>query len=249
MILRNYRPQSLASAALLLVFSASGGLANTFTFTGSSGGVTVSAQADVTLSGNTATVVLRNLQTDVGAAGQLISGFGFVVKNSGGTVLTESGVVSEQGVVRTLSDDGTGDQSFIDGSLTTIDWSVQNSQNSPISTNCNNLVGIQLCALTGASPDLMIVGPPAGDGDYSVNPSVFPNHQPDLAPSSTKFVITLSGTGAFVTGANFTFGTGSDSTTPNVAGPTPEPRWTGLLLTLVGGLVAFVFRRFKSVGA
>jgi hypothetical protein len=197
------------------------------------------------LSGNTATVVLHNLQSDVGAAGQLISGFGFIVKNSMGTALTETGVVSEQGVVRTLADDGTGDQSFSDGSLTTIDWSVQNSQGS---TGCKNLIGIQLCALTGASPDLMIIGPAGGDGDYSVNSSVFPQHQPDLAPDSTKFVVSLSGTGATVADVNFAFGTGSDFTSGTVFPPgVPEPRWTALILALVGGLVAFAFRRFRSI--
>jgi hypothetical protein len=244
---KSFRAQSLITAALLLVFSASGGLANTFTFTGTDGDGNLNASADITLSGNTATVVLHNLQTDIGAAGQLISGFGFVVKNSMGATLTETGVVSEQGVVRTLADDGTGDQSFSDGLLTTIDWSVQNSQGS---TDCKGLIGIQLCALNGGSPDLMIIGPQAADGDYSVNSSVFPIHQPDLAPNSTKFVITLSGTGATVADVNFAFGTGSDFTSGMVSPPgVPEPRWTALLLTLFGGLVAFVFRRFKSVDA
>jgi len=223
-------------------------MANTFTFTGSSPDGNLSAKADITLSGNTATVVLHNLQADVGSAGQLISGFGFIVMNNGGTTLTETGVVSEKGILRTLSRDKDGDQSFSDGLTTTIKWSVQNSQGS---TDCKSLVGINLCALTGGSPNQMIIGPPRADGDYDVNSSTFPNHQPDLSPDDTTFVITLSGTGANVTAANFAFGTGSDFTSGTVTGQSsvPEPRWGALLLALVAGPVAFGIRRFKSIGA
>lgn len=235
--------QRLIPIFTLAALGVAGCLGNTFTFTGSDGDGSLHASADITLSGNTATVVLHNLQTNVGAAGQLISGFGFVVKNSGGTVLTELGVVSETAIVRTLAADGDGDESFSDASPSTIDWSVQNNQGS---TDCKGLVGIQLCALTGGSPDLMIIGPQSLDGDYSVNSSVFPNHQPDLSPDSATFVITLSGTGASVSSANFAFGTGSDFTSGNVV--TPEPRW-GALLLMIGGLAAIAIRRFKSIRA
>jgi hypothetical protein len=87
-------------------------LANTFSFTGSDTDGSVNASADITLSGNIATVVRHNLESDIGAPGQMISGFGFVVQ-SGGTTLTGTGLLKtcgtsgtdpcEQGVERTLN--------------------------------------------------------------------------------------------------------------------------------------------------
>jgi hypothetical protein len=239
----------------LAAFCVVSGLANTFSFSNpapAGGDGSVNASADISISGNMVTIVLHNLETDIGAPGQMISGFGFVVKNGVGTTLNESAVNSETGVQRTLSttQDSNGDFGIVSDIPISIDWSVQNNNGDCL----GKLMGIGLCALIGKQPDLMIIGPPAADGDYAVNAGVF-NFQPYLAPDATTFKLTLAcgGTnqpscnGAAVTAANFAFGTGPDITgTATGNQVTPEPRYSAIVLMLIGGLVAF---RFKPVGA
>ena len=238
----------LISAFTFAAVSVASCLANTFVFTGGTPDGNVNASADITLAGNMVTIVLHNLEASPNSPGQMISGFGFVAVDNHGNILTETGVTKETGVTRTLSSDGDGDQSFADGAVGNIDWSVQNSQSSPIATDCKGLSGIQLCALTGAQPDLMIIGPAAADGDYNPNNGVL-NFQPYLSPDSATFVITLSGAATSITSTNFDFGTGSDYTGDGSAQPTPEPRWGALFLTMAGGLATFAIRRVKSIRA
>jgi hypothetical protein len=226
------------SVAALCAFSC---LANTYTFTGSAGDGPVDAQATITLSGNTATVVLKNLETPANGDAQLISGFGFTL--SGG--ITETGLTSSLGTEGTLAPDGDNDFGIM--SPTTgplVHWAAGNGSLG----DCTGLSGISLCTLSGAKPNELIIGPP-NDTDYADGNSSIIQHNPVVSQTAT-FVLALSGNAdsATISGVEFNFGT-SNNQGQGAFTPTPEPRWTALLLALVGGLVSFVFRRFKSVGA
>jgi hypothetical protein len=216
-------------------------LANTYTFTGSAGDGPVDAQATITLSGNTATVVLRNLETPANGDAQLISGFGFTL--SGG--ITETGLTSSSGTEGTLAPDGDGDFSIM--SPTTgplVHWAVGNGSLG----DCTGLTGISLCTLSGAKPNELIIGPP-DDSDYADGNSSIIQHNPVVSQTAT-FVLALSGNAnnATISGVEFNFGT-SNNQGHGTLTPTPEPRGGALLLTLFGALVAFVFRRFRSISA
>jgi hypothetical protein len=239
-------------ARLILMFSvaalsAFNCLANTYTFTGTSGGEAQNVKADVTLTGSTLTIVLSNLQNNMNDAGQEISGF---YLNLGSAVTVTS--YTETGTDRTVNSDGT----YIDGGTdsdgsippgSTIDWGINGS------TPTNQIF---LNALVGAQPDLMIIGPAGAGNKYplttmggtQVNPTLWSNFIPHLTPTGTTFTLHLSAPPTSLGGVIFEFGTGPDSNSGMVQPPSvPEPRWTALLLTLVVGLVGFVFRRFRSV--
>jgi len=212
----------------------------TFTFSGQAGDGPVDAQATITLSGTTATVVLRNLETPANGDAQLISGFGFNL--SGG--ITELGLTSSLGTEGTLAPDSDSDFSIMNpttGPL--IHWVAGNNSLG----DCTGLTGVSLCTLSGAKPNELIIGPP-DDTDYNDGNASIIQHNPVVSQTAT-FVLALSGNvdNATISGVKFNFGT-SNNQGHGTFTSTPEPRWSALLLTLVGGLV-FVFRRFKAIGA
>ena len=228
-----------------------------YTVTGSDTDGNVDAQATFTISNGDLFVALTTEEADPMAAGQLISDFSFVLQN-GTTVLTSPGTLSTK-----ITNDG-GANPANDG-VTVLDsnfnatttntlparWLLTYESSKDIAV-CDT-VGFCLNALSGTSPEYMIIGP----GPYTNANSSITGHAPSLAGQVVFEIDNIPGltSTTTVSSAVFSFGTGADAFLPGTCvsgcstgpggGPTiPEP----LSFCLVGGglLGLGLFRRFRA---
>ncbi len=212
-----------------------------YTFTNNTPDGHVDATAAFTISGNTITVVLTDLQQNQVSAGQLISGILFnAVGATSGSLTTSSGVLANVG------DGSSGGSVLNNGNAVTLDhWglSFTGGSMSIVMETAGN-------AAQGGTPVDMIIGPDASGGfsptNYTAaNSSITGNHQPSVLGSAT-FTITVQGTVTDITGVQMAFGTGPDTTIPGVPNTnTTVPDGASTVLLLGGALTVLGLIRRK----
>ncbi len=214
----------------------------TYTATGSGSDGSLSAEAVFTLSANTVTVTLYNLQTNQGSQGQSVSGIVFMVGGppAGGASLT---LTSASGNLVTFTQTGPNGQIAPDPGPTTFSGStLSNSQWGVV--NSNNLT-----ALTGGKPNQMILGPASTDGNYdNANNGFQKNFNPYYDDSAT-FVLSAPGvtTASTISDVSIQFGTGPDTVLAagmmggggQQGSPVPAP--PGLVVLVSGGICLLGF--------
>lgn len=249
---------NLAFSVLALVISLSQNnaqamfVATTGTTTYEQGGVTVSAQAQITVGNGTIQVVLLNLQSGITTAGQALSGISFTLGNGtassvvlqnvkGQLVMIGAGGVPTQ-VLGNLSA-GVGETTFSGAgtggtTLSAARWHVTSA--SPPS----------LLAIGGGQPDHMLLGSPGTNGNYGSN---LQNQFNPYFQNSITLNLTAAGvtTATTITSATFSFGTSPDGfvTVTNIqntgnnnttsAVPAPSTALAALSGLVVFGLVGF----------
>jgi hypothetical protein len=160
-------------------------------------GQALSASASFTISTDTVTVQLANLQADPRSAAQLLNAVSFNLSN-GATAGTLS---SSSGLLRRVKRGG----SFTDLGISTTGWALGNDSTG----------ALQLCVLCtdlgAVGPHQLMIGDPGTSGNYSnANASIAGNgpHNPFLAGTAT-FVLNVPGVDdtTSVTSATFFFST------------------------------------------
>ncbi len=228
---------------ILSVFSLALGIAAasaipTYTFNQLTPEGDVDATASFTISGNTITIVLTDLEPNPISAGQLISGILFNATGATGATLTSS-----SGVLANVGDGG----SVLNGgaAVSLPHWGLSFSGGS-MSVVMETAGG----AAQGGPPVDMIIGPDSKGGfnptNYTAaNPSITGNHQPSVLGSAT-FTITTTGDPTGITDVQMGFGTGPDATIPGVPNTqVPDGGSTVLLLGSALTVLALVRRRLN----
>jgi hypothetical protein len=206
----------------------------------STGGGSVSSEADFTISNGQIVLVLKNLTQNPTADSQLLSGITFNVAGASGS---GSLTTVNSGKISTINSNGTYSAGVSD-SLTR--WTASETG-----------TAIGLTTLSGGTPNRLIIGPdsmgnldPTLGGEYTnANPSITNNHNPSVLGSAT-FTISVAGvtSNSILSNVVFDYGTTAGSNTvagtlqPNV----PEPGVNALLAGLsVSGLGILVRRRAR----
>jgi hypothetical protein len=197
-----------------------------YDFTGSDGDGALDATAQLTLSGDTLTITLNNLEANPTGAGQLISGLTLNATGAnGGTLTSSSGVLAEIG------------SGVLNGgaAVSLPHWGLS------VSGGGVSLVETAGNAAQGGSPVDMIIGPDASGNPNSFNPMNYPNanpsitgnHQPSVLGTAT-FVVTFTGAVTGIDDVTMAFGTGPDFFTPTLPGtpasPVPDGGSTAMLM-------------------
>jgi hypothetical protein len=195
-----------------------------FTASGSSQNGALAAEADFIIGTDTITVVLKNLQTEIGSAGQAISGLSFTASNppTGGASLA---LQSYSGDVVNVNGDGSvtdfGTTTYSGSTLSDGHWGISSSNG--------------MTALTGGQPDHMILGPP----NYATTGNVIGNGQfnPWFANSAT-FVLSAQGVTPNSTISNvvFSFGTSSSESHLNGSPTAVTPAPSAVILLASGAI-------------
>jgi hypothetical protein len=210
-----------ALAGSLLVSAGTAHATFTFTANGSGNDGPLSGSAAITPGNGTLTVVLKDLLADPTSPGQLLSSIEITLNGSAGTVtnLTQSGQLIDinnkvpSNVVGNPTHWGTGTS----GSVITLETAGPFAQ--------------------GGAPINMIIGPPAGNGNYTNSNGGLNNGNFDPYIQNTgTFVLADSSITSFTTIASVSldFGTGPDTTLRAVRAP--EPATLALLGTALAGL-------------
>jgi hypothetical protein len=212
----------------------------TYTAIGSDSDGSLSAEAVFTLSANTVTVTLYNLQTNQGSQGQSVSGLVFMVGGppAGGASLT---LTSASGNLVTFTQTGPNGQiapdpgqiTYSGSTLSDSHWAVVNSDN--------------LTALSGGKPNQMILGPASSDGNYDdANPGFQKNFNPYYQDSAT-FVLSAPGvtTASTISDVSIDFGTGPDCVLAAMTGSSSQssavPTPAGMVVLFSGGVCLLGF--------
>jgi PEP-CTERM motif len=168
----------------------------------------VAASATFSFSSDSVTITIQNLEANLRASNQLISGLQF-----------------------TLSGNPTG-QSFSSGSavemnLSQPNYTLLNGGNLEATTRWHLASAHELTALGGGQPSQLIIGPPNGSNQYTNANGGSGNFNPNLFESAT---FTLAYTGGVtsattVSGVKFEFGTNpsEDGIIPGTPVSVPEP--------------------------
>jgi hypothetical protein len=213
----------LASLALLLGSVGQAKADMIYEVSGSGSDGALAAEADFSIGNGTITVVLKNLQTNLGSAGQAISGLTFTA--SGLQSPAGLSLVSYSGDAVNVNADG----SITDFGTTTYSGSIlSNGHWGAFSSN-------GMTALTGGQPDHMILGPPK----YATNGNVVGKGQfnPWFENSAT-FVLNAPGvtTDSTISNVDFFFGTGPDSHLNGVPKSVVTPAPPSVILLGVGAV-------------
>jgi len=214
----------------------------TFTTSGSGSDGPLSASAAFSTAAGQLTVTLTNTLSAaaIKASGQALSDLSFTLSNAPGT-LSSATASGQLGTVN-----GSGVVTYTSGSPARF---VGQGPPAPGGTGTFTIVGntILLEALGGGQPSEMIAPSLANGGTYGNVNSGFQNFDPYTIGPAT-FTLNLSGvtSSTTVTAANFSFGTGPDTTLPGIPSPTPEPSSLLLLGTGVAGLASLVRRKLVA---
>jgi len=160
-------------------------------------GLSVAASASFTVSDGSIAVMVQNNQADPRSAAQLLNGVAITLSTgqTAGTLSSSSAVIRQVG----------GAGKFSDAGPSATGWALANDFSG----------GLGLCVLCtdlgGVGPSHLLIGDPAGSGNYSnANASIAGNrpHNPFTA-GTAQFLISVPGllSGATVTSVSFTFGT------------------------------------------
>ncbi len=193
-------------------------------------GGNVQATCDFTLSNNTVSLLLSNLEGNVISDSQTISGITFSVTSAAGS-----------GALTTFN---SGNISTIDTGTSNYTAGVSDALTRWMATESGTTIG--LTTLTGGQPNRLIIGPDnmggfdPNVGQYTnANPSVS-NHNPNVL-GTASFAITVPGvtSASQISGVSFKFGTAStpESVTGQVV-PEPSTLMSLFIAAIVGLFVA-----------
>lgn len=201
-----------------------------------SGGA-VDAKVDFTFGSGSLTIVLTNLQQNLKADSQQLSGISFDIVG-----LTGSGSLSttNSGLISTISSGGAYTAGASDA-LTR--WKASHATST-----------VTLTTLSGGQPDRLIIGPD-NNGGFNPMTGSFSNanasviqHQPSVLGSAT-FVVSIAGvnSSSVIEKVNFLFGTEKAPNTEHVPGINSVPEPASVAMVSVGLSAAMLFlRRRKS---
>ena len=190
----------------------------------------VAASATFSFSSDSVTITIQNLEANLTASNQLISGLQF-----------------------TLSGTPTG-QSFLSGSavemnLSPPNFTLLNSGNPVATTRWHLASSTELTALGGGQPSQLIIGPPNGSNQYTNANGGANNFDPNLFESAT-FTLTYTGgvtSATTVSDVKFEFGTNPSSdgiiTGVPVMSTVPEPSSLTCAATGILMLAGYTWRR------
>jgi hypothetical protein len=181
----------------------------------STGGGPVNAEADITTSAGSITILLKDLQPNPTDVSQLLSDFSFAVGNGG--TLTGSSQTGATAQELTVNGNGTFSLGAALTTPTAVGW---------VYGSTSTVGTLDVLAGGGAGPAHLIIGPPGGPTYANANGSSAGNgpHNPFLNQMAT-FTLTAPGVTAntTITAATFSFGTTSGVNVPGVPRIVPEP--------------------------
>lgn len=237
----SFRSMGILLLVMLATFAVSNANAQTtITFDTPAGATTsggaVDASATFTISGDTISITLTNLEANPTSVAQALSGLNFTL-STGETSGTLTSSSAQQVTIL-------GNQTFTLGSTAATGWGLNNNVSG----------GLQLTALGFSGPATLLIGP-AGGATYSdANGSIAGNnpHNPFLDQTAT-FTITIAGLSdsATISSATFLFGTDAENTesvpgVPESPTVTPEPTTMLLFGSGLAALGAALRRRARS---